>query len=317
MQADILTRSADGSYWWWERVTYAMLYDGEHVPCSAVAVGEDITKQKKAEMICQQEMQLRLTYDGGVIASFRCNLGTNCVEYVDGKVRREYSPGMTYEELMVLHNESIANEEDKLRLLKLMNREALCRAYKEGNTTINFEYRRKEGSGRLSWVNAVARLVRDVQNGDLYVYGTLEDINEKKNLELALKFRAEYDVQTGVYNKDTAIQMIGDALLKNHGRRQSYALLVFNVDFFTKLVHEIGYVAADDVLKEISNQLKMRFIEDAIIGRFYGDEFVVFVHNKSQDGICTAVRGGGCQGDCTSLYVSQYQPGGRVLRYYF
>lgn len=280
VQADILTRSADGSYWWWERVTYAMLYDGEHVPCSAVAVGEDITKQKKAEMICQQEMQLRLTYDGGVIASFRCNLDQNCVEYVDGKVRREYSPGMTYEELMVLHNESIANEEDKLRLLKLMNREALCRAYKEGNTTINFEYRRKEGSGRLSWVNAVARLVRDVQNGDLYVYGTLEDINEKKNLELALKFRAEYDVQTGVYNKDTAIQMIGDALLKNHGRRQSYALLVFNVDFFTKLVHEIGYVAADDVLKEISNQLKMRFIEDAIIGRFYGDEFVVFVYNN-------------------------------------
>lgn len=126
----------------------------------------------------------------------------------------------------------------------------------------------------------MARLVRDVQNGDLYVYGTLEDINEKKNLELALKFRAEYDVQTGVYNKDTAIQMIGDALLKNHGRRQSYALLVFNVDFFTKLVHEIGYVAADDVLKEISNQLKMRFIEDAIIGRFYGDEFVVFVYNN-------------------------------------
>ena len=87
-------------------------------------------------------------------------------------------------------------------------------------------------------------------------------------------------MQTGVYNKDTAIQMIGDALLKNHGRRQSYALLVFNVDFFTKLVHEIGYVAADDVLKEISNQLKMRFIEDAIIGRFYGDEFVVFVYNN-------------------------------------
>lgn len=58
-------------------------------------------------MICQQEMQLRLTYDGGVIASFRCNLDQNCVEYVDGKVRREYSPGMTYEELMVLHNENV------------------------------------------------------------------------------------------------------------------------------------------------------------------------------------------------------------------
>ena len=280
VQADILTRSADRSYWWWERVSYALLCDENNRPCCAVAVGEDITKQKKAEMVYQQEMQLRLTYDGGVIASFRCNLDQNCVEYVEGQVRMEYPPGMTYEELMVLHNESMANEEDKLRLQKMMSRDALCRAYKEGSTVINFEYRRKDRSGRLSWVNAVARLVRDVQNGDLYVYGTLEDINEKKNLELALKFRAEYDVQTGVYNKETAIQMIGDALLKNQGRRQAYALLVFNVDFFTKLVHEIGYVAADDVLKEISNQLKLRFIEDAIIGRFYGDEFVVFLYNN-------------------------------------
>ena len=46
VQADILTRSADGSYWWWERVTYAMLYDGEHVP-ERSCCGEDITKQKK------------------------------------------------------------------------------------------------------------------------------------------------------------------------------------------------------------------------------------------------------------------------------
>ena len=49
--------------------------------------------------------------------------------------------------------------------------------------------------------------------------------------------------------------MIGDALLKNQGRRQAYALLVFNVDFFTKLVHEIGYVAADDVLRNQATSL--------------------------------------------------------------
>ncbi|MFQ7550428.1 MAG: diguanylate cyclase domain-containing protein [Blautia marasmi] len=63
-------------------------------------------------------------------------------------------------------------------------------------------------------------------------------------------------MQTGVYNKDTAIQMIGDALLKNHSKGQSYALLVFNVDYFTRLVQEIGYVAADDVLKKLATRLR-------------------------------------------------------------
>lgn len=280
VQADILTRSADGASWWWERIHYTMLLDENGEPFCAVAVGEDVTQQKKAEMIYQQELQMRMDFDSGMLASFRCNLDKNCVEYVAGKVREDYPPGMTYETLMELHSQSMANQEDILRLEKLMGREALLLAYKEGRTTLNFEYRRKDENGSLSWVRATGRLLRDVQNGDLYIYGTLEDINEKKNLELALRRRADYDMLTGVYNKDTAIQMIGDALIKAHKKNNSYSLLIFNVDSFTKLVRDSGYLAADEILRELSRQLMTRFNNEKIVGRFYGDEFVVFLYDN-------------------------------------
>lgn len=280
VQADILTRSADKSSWWWERIHYTMLYTPEGAPCCAVAIGEDITQQKMAEKTYQQELQLRMAFDSRMLASFRCNLDKNCVEYVEAHSHKNYPPGMTYERLMEIHNKTMVNEEDMERLRGLMNRAALRQAYQNGTTSLNFEYRRKDENGNLSWVNATGRLLRDVESGDLYIYGTLEDINEKKNLELALKRRADYDMLTGVYNKDTAIQMIGDALAKAHKKSNSFSLLIFNVDGFTNLVRSSGYIAADSILKELASQLKMRFTSEKIIGRFYGDEFVVFFYDS-------------------------------------
>lgn len=280
VQADILTRSADGNSWWWERIHYTMLFSPEGEPCCAVAIGEDITQQKKAEIIYQQELQLRMTFDSRMLASFRCNLDKNCVEYVEAHSRKNYPPGMTYERLMEIHNKTMANEEDMERLKVLMNRTALQQAYQNGTTSLTFEYRRKDENGSLSWVSATGRLLRDAESGDLYIYGTLEDINEKKNLELALKRRADYDTLTGVYNKDTAIQMIGDALAKVRKKNNSYSLLVFSVDGFTNLVRSSGYIAADRILKELASQLKIRFTSEKIIGRFYGDEFVAFFYNS-------------------------------------
>lgn len=280
VQADILTRSADKKSWWWERIHYTMLLDDKGEPFCAVAVGEDVTQQKKAEMIYQQELQLKMALDSRMLASFRCNLDKNCVEYVEGQVREDYPPGLTYEKLMELNTLNMANQEDILRLEKLMNREALLHAYEQGQTSIKFEYRRKDLNGNLTWVRATGRLIRDAQNGDVYIYGTLEDINEKKNLELALRHRAVYDMLTDVYNKDTAVQMIGDALVKAHKKNNSYSLLIFNVDFFTRLVSTSGYTTADKVLKELASQLLMRFTREKIVGRFYGDEFVVFLYDS-------------------------------------
>lgn len=280
VQADILTLANDGKTWWWERVHCTMIYDKDKKPDYAVAIGEDITKQKEAEELYQQDLQLGMTFNENRIASFRCNLTDNYTEYVEGQSIPDAEPGMSYEELMKLHNRFVATQEDMLRIGSAMNREELLHAFSYGKTRKTFEYRRKDSSGRLSWVCATIRLIQNAYNGNLYAYGVLEDITEKKNMELAMKNRAERDALTGVYNKDTAIQMITDAMKRAHRENGSYALLVFNVDSFTRIVHENGYAAADSILKEIASQLLMRFNREKIIGRFYGDEFLVYLYNN-------------------------------------
>lgn len=279
-QADILTLASDGNSWWWERVHYTMIYDKDGKPDYAVAIGEDITRQKEAEELYQQDLQLGMTFNENRIASFRCNLTADYTEYVEGSFLPEIEPGLSYQELMELHNRFVATQEDLFRIQNMMNRDALMRAFARGETRKVFEYRGKDGSGQLFWVCATVRLIQNAHNGNLYVYGVLEDITEKKNMELTMKNRAERDPLTGVYNKDTAIQIITGAMKKAHRENGTYALLVFNVDNFTRIVHENGYAAADSILKEIAGQLLMRFGREKIIGRFYGDEFLLYVYNN-------------------------------------
>lgn len=279
-QADILTLSSDGSRWWWERIHYTMIYDKDGQPDYAVAIGEDITRQKEAEALYQQDLRLGMTFNENRIASFRCNLTTNYTEYAEGENLPMINPGMTYEELFALHCRFIAAQEDVLRVQNIMSREVLLDDFAHGKTSVTFDYRRKDGNGRLSWVCATVRLIQNSHNGNLYAYGVLEDITEKKNMEFAMKNRVERDPLTGVYNKDTAIQMITGAMKKAHRENESYALLIANVDRFTRIVHENGYALADGILKEIANQLLMRFTGDKIVGRFYGDEFMVYIYNN-------------------------------------
>lgn len=282
VQADILSRYQQEEDWSWQRVRYTMVYDEQGRPDFAVAVGEDITKQKEAEMQYQQELQLRMAFNDSLIASFRCNLNANIVEYAEGPSIEHFAPGMSYEKLVDFHNQHMDNPEDALRLKKLMGRQALIVAYRQGKTSLSFEYRRKDKNGRLFWVCATTRLVQDVHNGSLYAYGTLQDIHNKKLMEMTMKNRAEHDMLTGAYNKDTAIQMISDLLEKARRQKSSYALLNFRIDHFAQIVHDSGYSAADRILKEVAAQLMMRFTPDKIVGKFYGDEFIVFVYNSPE-----------------------------------
>lgn len=281
VQADILSRYKSDDPWIWQRIRYTTLYDNQGEPSTAVAVVEDITRQKEAEMQYQQDLQLRMAFNDSLIASFRCNLDTDQVEYAEGPSIEHFAPGMNYAELMAFHNRFMANQEDALRLENLMSREALLQSYSEGNSSLSFEYRRRDNDGKLFWVCASVRLVRDVNNGNPYVYGTLQNINEKKMMELTMKSRAEHDMLTGAYNKGTAIQLISESLLKAHRQNSSCALLLFHVEHFGQIVHECGYETADAILKEVAGQL-LQYGSDRIVGRFYGEEFVVYIYNNPQ-----------------------------------
>ncbi|WP_455619313.1 GGDEF domain-containing protein [Eisenbergiella sp.] len=100
---------------------------------------------------------------------------------------------------------------------------------------------------------------------------------EKEILELQeensrLKMLSEADGLTGLYNRVTAERMINERLNRN----ESGSLLVVDVDGFKRINDRYGHLFGDEVLKGLAALMKEIFPPGNVIGRFGGDEFIIF-----------------------------------------
>lgn len=97
---------------------------------------------------------------------------------------------------------------------------------------------------------------------------------------------ADYDALTKVYNRRAFL---------NRARQYKsvYTLAFFDIDYFKKINDLYGHDAGDEALKHLSSHLKEHFKNRAIIGRFGGEEFVIFMENTPLNDtkiVCEAFR---------------------------
>lgn len=109
------------------------------------------------------------------------------------------------------------------------------------------------------------------------IIGQISDIDEEKLETDQLKKKAELDQMTGLYNKITFIHTAEYEL--SHHSDQNYALFFIDIDNFKQVNDTLGHKAGDDLLIHISSIIRSQFRDSDLIGRFGGDEFVVFLHN--------------------------------------
>lgn len=95
--------------------------------------------------------------------------------------------------------------------------------------------------------------------------------------EVKYKLKAEKDLLTGCYNKETTENMATDIINKSGGYSNHYLILI-DVDNFKAVNDNLGHSYGDMVLKELASKLKQIFQRESdIVGRIGGDEFAIFV----------------------------------------
>lgn len=57
-------------------------------------------------------------------------------------------------------------------------------------------------------------------------------------------------------------------------------LFVLDVDYFKSINDSYGYDVGDEVLRDLGHYLGEKFNNDEIVGRFGGDEFIIFFKNN-------------------------------------
>lgn len=107
--------------------------------------------------------------------------------------------------------------------------------------------------------------------------GVITDITETRKQKEKLEHKANLDGFTGLWNKKYSIASIRKVLEQEPGGHHALALL--DVDGFKRFNDTYGHAEGDRLLLALSEKLSATFTEDSTVGRFGGDEFIVFIRN--------------------------------------
>lgn len=90
-----------------------------------------------------------------------------------------------------------------------------------------------------------------------------------------LAYRADRDMMTGLYNRETAKEKIRDYRETHKGVPCTF--LMIDIDGLKIINDTLGHEAGDKAIIGVSNALITNFSQPDIIGRMGGDEFIVFL----------------------------------------
>ena len=143
----------------------------------------------------------------------------------------------------------------------------------EGKNAVDCTHRIVRPDGEVRWVVTRTSHFRDPS--DLVIAGTMLDITERKEAELALEHLAYHDPLTGLANRSRITEQLDAQLAASHivGRRVTLALI--DIDQFKMINDSLGHSAGDSVLEAVARRLERALAPDEVLARFGGDEFAV------------------------------------------
>lgn len=205
---------------------------------------------------------LQATFEFRIVIDFL----TKTVECSDGSLQERFrgAPGENVsEQLLVILAEEDGETEQKAFLRRI--------AYGKFTGPVEAQaYFAPKEQAEKAWYRVVA--VPVVQNGAV-VRSVLhfEDITEQKREELRLIHSSQTDPLCGLFNRT--------AFLQRCRRTESGgtdAVFFIDLDHFKQVNDTLGHRAGDDILVSVAQAIRRQFRESDVIGRFGGDEFVVF-----------------------------------------
>lgn len=130
------------------------------------------------------------------------------------------------------------------------------------------------------WFKVVARTLWDSEDQVNFstAIGKFIDIHEEQ-LELAnLRQLASQDPLTALFNHRAAREAI-EAKIAG-GENKSFAMILFDVDYFKSANDQYGHIFGDEVLKYVAQRMRQNIRQDDIAARVGGDEFLIFAECK-------------------------------------
>jgi len=124
-----------------------------------------------------------------------------------------------------------------------------------------------------------------VQLGDNTVFRFARTTEQDVSVQIEVFNRANKDALTGAFNRRRFDEAIEREVSFQRRGKQSFAVLIFDVDHFKKINDSLGHPAGDEVLREIGRRVPKALRQEDFFARIGGEEFVVLIRGEDVSGV--------------------------------
>lgn len=111
----------------------------------------------------------------------------------------------------------------------------------------------------------------------------ISDVTDTANLMKMLSHQANTDELTGLLNRRQLIRLGDNEIKRSKQKGTPLGVILIDMDHFKTVNDNLGHVAGDKVLKQVTQALSSGLRNVDIIGRYGGEEFVIFLPNTDID----------------------------------
>lgn len=210
LSIDVWFKRKDTGGWWCERETISPLIGADGKITRGIGIGKDVTSEKLLEEKYESFGAYRRLAENNTRVSIRLNLTTDwagdCMSS-SAAVKDLYPTDSTDEFFALLRNRIISV--DELELDAISSREALLKAYANGESLKTLECRFKTEDGESIWVRIMVEMLENPLTGDIEALLYSFDIDREKNMQFFMEKLLDDDYEfLGLIDVATQVLMV-------------------------------------------------------------------------------------------------------------
>lgn len=101
-----------------------------------------------------------------------------------------------------------------------------------------------------------------------------------ESLHKKLLYRASHDDLTGLHNRVTVNEQLNLQITEAQRKNSSFFVALLDIDHFKQINDSYGHSAGDSILTHVAFRLKSTLREYDVVGRYGGEEFIVFANDE-------------------------------------
>lgn len=165
---------------------------------------------------------------------------------------------------------------DDTEFLDIFRSNDIGKRIRNNDCVVEQEIRIRNKAKGYIWVKMVVIFIPNKNRSNVEkIFVMFKNINSKKILEMDYMYKSRIDFLTGLYNREYCEQMIAEYLNSVKVAKGMYVII--DIDEFKKVNDTFGHITGDELLKKTSEAFRRVVSDKDVVGRFGGDEFVIFI----------------------------------------